>query len=289
MVLAGQFARNGRFGRLAAMVALIVLLCGGLPAAPVRAGARAVPGVAGRELVVAMPTEVGQLDPQLSTSLNNIAATFQLFDNLTTRDLDLKLQPQLATEWRTVNETTWEFKLRPGVKFHNGDPLTSADVKFTIERTYDPAAKTVVATVFTTVDTIETPDDLTVLFHTKRPDPLLPARLAYYGGQILPKGYFTEVGPDAFAAQPIGSGPFKFAEWVKGERLTLQANPDYWGGAPDPAAVSFRVIPDPEARVAALITGSADLITKFPVSQISTATVRRGSRARPTPGCTCWR
>src|SRR6185503_4212935 len=131
------------------------------------------------------------------------------------RDPDLKLIPRLATEWKSTGDTTWEFKLRPNVKFHNGDPLTSTDVKFSIERTYDPAAKTLVSTVFTTVDKVEAPDPLTVVFTTKKPDPLLPARLAFYGGQIIPIQYFQHAGPDEFNAKPVGSGPVKFVEWVK--------------------------------------------------------------------------
>src|SRR5215208_4465953 len=78
-----------------------------------------------RDLVVVTPADISKLDPQMSTSVNDITIQFNLFDNLTTRDPDLNLIPQLATEWKTTGELTWEFKLRPGVKFHNGDPLTS--------------------------------------------------------------------------------------------------------------------------------------------------------------------
>src|SRR6266496_1806293 len=181
------------------------------PAAqPTAAAATAKAPADKKNLSVVTSADISKLDPHLSTAVNNITVSFQIYDNLTTRDPDLKLIPQLATEWKTVNDTPWEFKLRPGVKFHNGDPLTSSDVKFSIERTYDPEAKTNVATVFTTVDKIETPDDLTVRFITKKPDPLLPARLGFYGGQILPEKYFKQVGPEAFNQKPIGSGVVKF-------------------------------------------------------------------------------
>ena len=88
-----------------------------------------------------------------------------------------------------------------------------------------------VATVFTTIDRIEAPDPYTLLIHTKKPDPLLPARLAFYGGQIVPKKYLESVGNDAFNAKPVGTGPVRFASWVKDDRLTLDANPDYWGAS----------------------------------------------------------
>ena len=221
-----------------------------------------------RDLVVVTAADISKLDPHLSTSVNDITVSFQIFDNLTTRDPDLNLIPQLATEWRTTGDTTWEFKLRPGVKFHNGDPLTSKDVKFSVERTYDPNARTLVATVFTTIEKIDTPDDTTVIFTTKKPDPLLPARLAFYGGQILPERYFNQVGADEFNAKPVGSGVVKYVEWIKDDRLVLEANKEYWGGAPDFDRVTFRPIPEAAPRVAALLAGEADIITKVPSDQV---------------------
>src|SRR5262249_46048232 len=151
-----------------------------------------------KELVVAQGGDVAFFDPHMSTSSNDIRVSFNLFDNLVSRRPDGKLAPGLATEWKLQDQTTWLFKLRPGVKFHNGDPLSAADAKFSIERTYDPAAKTRVSTVFLTVDKIEAPDPSTLVIHTKKPDPLMPGRLAFYGGQIVPKKYLDAVGPDTF-------------------------------------------------------------------------------------------
>src|SRR5262249_19355611 len=94
-----------------------------------------------RELVVAQGGDLSKFDPHFSTSSNDIRVTLNIFDNLTSRHPDQKLYPALATEWKATGPTTWTFKLRQGVKFHNGDPFTSADAKFSIERTYDPAAK----------------------------------------------------------------------------------------------------------------------------------------------------
>src|SRR5262245_49872325 len=151
-----------------------------------------------RELVVAQGGDVAQFDPHMSTSSNDIRISFNLFDNLTSRHPDGKLAPGLATEWKLQGQTTWVFKLRSGVKWHNGDPFSSADAKASIERTYDPNAKMRVNTVFTTVDRLEAPDPTTLIIHTKKPDPLLPARLGFYGGQIVPKKYLESVGPDTF-------------------------------------------------------------------------------------------
>ena len=151
-----------------------------------------------KELVSAQAGDISKFDPHFSTSSNDIRVSFNIFDNLTSRHPDGKLYPGLATEWKLEGQTTWRFKLRPGVKFHNGDPFTSADAKWSLERTFDPAAKTMVATVFTTIDRIEAPDAMTLVIHTKKPDPLLPGRLAFYGGQIVPKKYVESAGNDEY-------------------------------------------------------------------------------------------
>jgi len=216
-----------------------------------------------RELVVAQGGDISRLDPHMSTSSNDIRITFNVFDNLTNRHPDGKLQPGLATEWKNTTPTSWTFKLRLGVKFHNGDPCTSADVKFSIERTYDPNVKTLVSSVYTSIDRIEAPDPQTVVFHTKKPDPLLPARLAFYGGQIIPKKHVEQVGGDTFNAKPVGTGPLRFVSWTKDDRLVLEANPDYWGGKVDVDRVVFRPIPETAPRVAGLLKGELDLVTQL--------------------------
>src|SRR5690349_18676087 len=136
---------------------------GGAVVQSLPAAARAQ-GTQKRELVTAQGGDVARFDPHFSTSSNDIRVSFNLFDNLTSRHPDGKLYPGLATEWKLEGPTTWTFKLRPGVKFHNGDPFSSSDVKASIERTYDPAAKTRVSTVFSTIDHIEAPDPATVVF-----------------------------------------------------------------------------------------------------------------------------
>ncbi|MBP1777676.1 MAG: hypothetical protein H6Q86_3686, partial [candidate division NC10 bacterium] len=220
-------------------------------------------------LVIGQSADVSKLDPQMSTTVNDIAITFNMFDNLLTRRLDGKLHPSLATEWKLVNPTTWQFKLRPNVKFHNGDPVTSADVKFTYERSYDPNAKVITKSVLNTIERVETPDPLTVLVVTKKPDPLLAARTAFYAGQIMPKGYYEKVGgDDGFNAKPVGSGHLKLNSWVRDDRLVLDVVKDYWGGAIDVDQVIFRPLPELAARVGALLKGEVDIVTKIPPDQM---------------------
>jgi peptide/nickel transport system substrate-binding protein len=217
-----------------------------------------------KELIVAQGGDIAFFDPHMSTSANDIRISFNLFDNLVSRHPDQKLYPGLATEWKLEGQTAWRFKLRPGVKFHNGDPLTSADVKFSIERTYDPNVKTRVATVFTTIERIEAPDAMTVVIHTKKPDPNLAARLAFYGGQIVPKKYVETVGAETFNQKPVGSGPVRFGSWTKDDKAVLEANPDYWGGKPEFDRMIFRAIPETAPRIASLLKGEVDIITQLP-------------------------
>ena len=221
------------------------------------------------ELVVGQAADVTTLDPHMSNFSADITVTFNLFDNLLSRDRNQELQPMLATEWTLVDDTTWEFRLRPGVTFHTGDPFTAADVEFSIERTYDPEAETAVATAFATVADVVVVDDETVRFKTKAPDPLLPGRLASYGGQIVPKDYFARVGPERFAEAPIGTGPVRFVERVLDERVELERNDDYWGGPIAFERVVFRPIPELSARIAALETGEVDIISRVPPDQIA--------------------
>src|SRR5262250_2531702 len=110
-----------------------------------------------RELVVAQGGDISVFDPHFSTSANDIRISFNLFDNLLSRHPDGKLYPSLATEWKLTSSSTWTFKLRQGVKWHNGDPFSSADVKYSLERTWDPKVGTRVNTVLTTIDHVEAP------------------------------------------------------------------------------------------------------------------------------------
>ena len=217
-----------------------------------------------RELLVAQGGDIATFDPHMSTSANDIRVSFNVFDNLVSRHPDQKLHPGLATEWKLDGQTTWRFKLRQGVKWHNGDSFSSADVKFSLDRTLDPATKVRVSTVFTSIDRIETPDAATLVIHTKKPDPLLPARLAFYGGQIVPKKYLESVGADTFNQKPIGTGPVRFVSWVKDDKAVFEANPDYWAGKSDFDRMIFRSVPEVAPRIASLLKGEVDVITQLP-------------------------
>lgn len=237
-----------------------------------------------KDLVVIQGSDVSKFDPHMSTTDPDIKISFNIFDNLLDRDQNLKLIPALATEWKSVDDLTWQFKLRQGVKFHNGDSLTAKDVKFSLDRTGpngDPKAVTRAA--FTSMDRVDIVDDYTVNIVTKFPDALMPDRLSFYGGQIIPKAYFEKVGADEFNAKPIGSGPLKFVEWVKDDHLTLEANKDWWGGKLAVERVTVKPMPEAAARVAALLKGEADIITQLPPDDVDRVNKSANAQALGVP------
>lgn len=222
-----------------------------------------------KDLIVIQGSDVSKLDPHMSTTDPDIKVSFNIFDNLLDRDQSLKLIPALATEWKSLDDLTWQFKLRQGVKFQNGDPFNAKDVKFSLDRTGpngDPKAVTRAA--FTSLDRVDIVDDYTVNVVTKFPDALMPDRLAFYGGQIIPKSYFDKVGADEFNAKPVGTGPLKFVEWVKDDHLTLEANKEWWGGKLGVERVIVKPMPESASRVAALLKGEADIITQLPPDDV---------------------
>lgn len=190
----------------------------------------------------------------------------QMFDALIHRDPDGNLVGRIATAWEPVEETTWRFTIREGVTFHNGEPLTAETVKQSIDIYRAP--ESVVASRYRSIESVEVVDERTVDVHTTAPDPFLPNAFAD-NGFILPTQYLAEVGVEGFASAPIGSGPYEFDQWVRGDRIIFQANADYWAGVPAIDRVVWRVIPEPAARVAALQAGEVDLIWEIPPIQVA--------------------
>ena len=217
----------------------------------------------GPTLVIAQGADITTLDPTQATQIHNLNLFYNLYDALVTWDpKDIgKVVPELAVSWRSVNPTTWQFKLRQGVKFHNGEPFNAEAAKFTIDRLITKGVHQVYGG-FATIERAEVVDPYTINVVTSKPDPILVKRFAGYGGQMLPPQYLKQVDWKDFALKPVGTGPYKFVEWVKDDRVVLEANDAYWRGAPKIKKVVWRPIPDNFARVAALTRGEAQLITK---------------------------
>lgn len=191
-----------------------------------------------------------------------------LYDCVTGRDFDGALVPGIALSWKALDDKTWQFKLRDDVKFHNGDPLTAEDVKWSIDHTYDKAAETIYASTFNTVGRIEVVDATTVNFIMKQPDPFLPDKLSARPGYVMPSKYFQSVGVEGMNAKPIGSGPYMFKERVPGSRFTIVKNENYWRGEAPADEISAIFRPDMSAQIAGLQTGELNLIVEVPYDQV---------------------
>jgi peptide/nickel transport system substrate-binding protein len=267
--------------RLTVVIAVAALLIPSLVGGP-QDLSWAAPMAMKTEVTVALTTDATTLDPARPTVTNDTVIANYFYDYLLWRTVDGKLAPRLAESWRNVNETTWEVKLRRGVKFHNGEPLTADAVKFTYDRVLDPANKIPGRGQISTIQEVKVIDPLTVHFITKAPDPTL-ASATLFRQAIIPPQYFKQVGEAQFALKPNGTGPFVFKEWVKDGRIVAEANPNYWGGAPKVKRVTFRPIPEYATRVALLRTGEVDLIPAVVPDQAEAIGRDKGIRIVTTP------
>jgi peptide/nickel transport system substrate-binding protein len=216
------------------------------------------------QLVIAQGTDAVTMDPHNTTQMTAMQPFNFVYEKLLNRDKDMKLVPELAEGWKSIDDTTWEVRIKNGVKFHNGEDFNADAVKFTLDRVRIAGA-THVSGGFTTIAEVRVVDPSTVHIVTKQPDPLLPARLAQWGAQMLPPSYFKEVGTEGLARKAVGTGPYRFAQWRKDDMLILEANPTYAGERPKFSRVVFRPIPDEFARVSALIAGEVDIAVNIPV------------------------
>ena len=165
-----------------------------------------------------------------------------------------------------MDDLTWEFKLRKGVKFQNGEPVNATAVKFSIDRVLDPAQKSYLRDRFKGITSVQVGDDLTVRLKTDKPNPVLLERLTNLA--ILPPAYVKEKGDAFIAKNPVGSGPYRFVEWMRGQRLVVEASPSYWGPQPAVKTLVFRPIPEVATAIAEMMAGSVDFIRLVPPDQI---------------------
>ncbi|WP_367399846.1 ABC transporter substrate-binding protein [Paenibacillus sp. 1781tsa1] len=192
-----------------------------------------------------------------------------LFEYLVKKDASdpKKKLPGLAVSWERTDDLTWHFILREGVIFHNGDPFTAEDVKFTLERAARDKSL-IDYPSYNIIDRVEIKDDYTVDIITKEPDPIMLSRLSRISSGILPAKYFQEKGIEGFNAAPVGTGPYKFDRWIKDDRVELVKNENYYAGEPKWDRVIFRTIPESTTRISELLTGSVDIAVIIPPGDI---------------------
>jgi peptide/nickel transport system substrate-binding protein len=248
----------------------LALFIGGTLIAAFLAAERA-PGWAAShgKVVIAQGVDPTTLDPQWHEETPAYNVLLNIYDTLLFRDKDLKIIPWLATSWKLLNPTTWEFKLRQGVKFHNGEEFDAEAAKFSLDRLRDPELKNRQASYFRLVTAVDVVDKHTIRITTSKPFPTLENQLALRGAMMAPRHF---KGKDKVFADrnPVGTGPYRFARWVKDEQIVLEANDQWWGGPPSVKTLVFRPIPEHAVRVAALQAGEVDVAVNIPPHLVST-------------------
>jgi peptide/nickel transport system substrate-binding protein len=238
-----------------------------------------VPTAGTGTLTVGFPFGPNNLDPYFWSNFREEDMVTAIFDPLIYREPDGPFVSHLAESWKRIDDYTWQFKLKQGVTFQNGKPFNAAAVKFSLERAIDPNLKP----LFNSPKLIklkggQVVDEFTVNMITETPLAETYMYQRFFDFAMLEPSYYQGLSPDAAATKPMGTGPFKFVEWVKDDHLTLEAVPNYWRsdhhwkGLPNYKTLIYKIIPDVSSRIAALQTGLIDIAFDIPLDQVKNMT-----------------
>ncbi|KKC32802.1 ABC transporter substrate-binding protein [Devosia psychrophila] len=213
-----------------------------------------------KPVVIASSEDIISLDPHMLDSNNPTgSAIWSIFDSLVRRDKDGQAQPRLATSWERVDDLTWRFHLREGVTFSNGEAFNAEAVKVNFAR-MDTAPFNSVQQLHdqTGLTAVNVVDDFTLDLVTAAPT----VNMLYWLEEafVAAPAYITDTAPDVVASAPIGSGPYKFVEWRRGDALVLTASDTYWGDAPAVKDIIFRAVPEMSSRLNELAAGTVDIV-----------------------------
>ncbi|HRV98225.1 MAG TPA: ABC transporter substrate-binding protein, partial [Aminobacteriaceae bacterium] len=205
--------------------------------------ALALPAAAA-ELRIAQVADISSLDPHKVSDIYSANVIRQIYSNLVQVDEHMEIVPDLAESWENPDNLTWIFHLRKGVTFHNGDPLTAAAVKFSLERIKDPATASPGATHLREVASVEAIDEHTLKIVTKRPFAPMLMSLTRYETSIVSERAVKEAGADYGSKAAVGTGPFKFMSWSRGDKVTLEKFDGYFRGPASLDTLVYRGIPE---------------------------------------------
>lgn len=220
-----------------------------------------------KKLVIANGTDMVTFDIHDHNTTSSEAIHVNMFNYLVRTSPDGGFVGDLAESFENVDELTWSFKLKEGVTFHNGDPLTAEDVKFTLERVAKDDTLLEHGN-YKQIKEVVVKSDLEFDIITTTPQPAFLNRLSRLGSGILPKNYIETEGWEVFLENPVGTGPYKFKEWKKDDRVILVKNENYFGDEPKWEEVVFRSIPEDSTRVSELLTGGVDIAVNIPPTDI---------------------
>jgi peptide/nickel transport system substrate-binding protein len=214
-----------------------------------------------QKVTIAFGATPNTMDPQMTLHSITASVSEHIFERLIRRSADLlSWEGVLATSWKALDDRTWEFKLREGVKFQNGEPFNAKAVKFSVDRVRNPNVKSLAIGNFASIKEVQVVDDYTIRFILNNLDATFLYNVATAAGYIVPPGHMkNDPVSDILTKEPIGTGSYKFISWTKDKSLDLEVNKDYWGNKPYFDKVSFVVIPDDATRAAALIAGDIDI------------------------------
>lgn len=216
-------------------------------------------GAAAQTITVAQGADAVILDPHKTNDQPSARIMRQVYDTLVVQNEDLSLVPGLAASWEQVEPTVWEFTLREGVTFHNGEPLEAADVAFTFNRMLDPETAAPASFLLGFVEGVEAIDDMTVRVTTAYPFAPALNHFSHTATSILNEEAVTEAGEDYGTSVVVGTGPFSFVNWDTSSQLVLERSDNWYGGEVMPEQVIFRPIPEGTVRAIELETGGVDI------------------------------
>ena len=220
--------------------------------------------VTAQELRVGLGAEPTAMDPHYHNLSPNNSLLTHIFESLVDQDERQRLQPGLAESWKAIDDTTWEFKLRRNVKFHDGTPFTADDVIFSFERAPNVEGSPSNFGIYAKGKTFTKVDDHTVHVKTASPYPLMPNDVSQVFIVSRKHGQGAKTPDYNSGKASIGTGPYKFVEYTPGNRIVVQRNDEYWGQKPIWQRVVFRGIKSNPSRVAALLAGDVDMIEQVP-------------------------
>lgn len=236
-----------------------------------------------QELRIGVSIETNSIDPMFSTTSPNAMLARHFFDELVLQDERQRLKPGLALSWRAIGPTVWEFRLRPGVRFHDGSAFTAEDVAFSLHRAPNVSSAAAFGVYTRAITEVEIIDPLTVRIHSTAPYPLAPYDLSVVPIISRRVGDAVTTGDFNSGKAAIGTGPFRFVRWIPGDRVEMARNDDYWGPRPAWTRVTTTLIPNDSARVAALLAHDVDLIDTVPPSALADLRARPDVRLAQTP------
>lgn len=208
------------------------------------------------DLVVALEADLTMVDPNMHVNTPERNVLSHVYDFLVRLDADMQIRPALAERWEDAgDDVTWTFHLRKGVTYHDGSTFGAADVKYTLDRILNSDNASPQKFRISAINQVNVIDEHTVQLVTAAPFPTLLYELAQV--EIVPEG---AAAAGAKIEKPVGTGPFKFVEWRRDDRLILEVNKEYWGQVPSYERIVFRFIPEVTTRVAELRSGGVDLI-----------------------------